>query len=103
MNQRFGLEPDLSNDAIQEKLKEVQEQIKKQILTEMKIKEGAENLRKATTDKKSLANVNSIVKKANTKLEDLNQELQEVNAYLLMTNTNNTPSGESKLLSSRAH
>ncbi|KAI0239240.1 Serine/threonine-protein kinase N2 [Lamellibrachia satsuma] len=83
LNQRFGLELDLTNDAIQERLKEIQERIRKEILTEMKIKEGAENLRKATTDKKSLANVNSIVKKANSKLEELNGELQEINAYLL--------------------
>jgi len=40
-------------------------------------------LLQATTDKKSLANVNSIVKKANSKLEELNGELQEINAYLL--------------------
>lgn len=46
LNQRFGLELDLTNDAIQERLKEIQERIRKEILTEMKIKEGAENLRK---------------------------------------------------------
>lgn len=46
LNQRFGLELDLTNDAIQERLNEIQERIRKEILTEMKIKEGAENLRK---------------------------------------------------------
>lgn len=91
--QRFGFEPDLSNDVIQERLKELQEQIKKKILTEMKIKEGAENLRKVTSDKKK-SHVNSIVKDANSKLEQLNEELQEVNAYLLMTNNHDAP-GES--------
>ena len=94
MSQRFGFEPDLSNDVIQERLKELQEQTKKKILTEMKIKEGAENLRKATSDKKAQANVNSIVKQANSKLEELNEELQEVNAYLLMTNSNNITPGK---------
>jgi protein kinase N len=92
LSQRFGFEPDLSEDGIQEKLKELQEQIKKKILTEMKIKEGAENLRKVTSDKKK-SHVNSIVKEANSKLEDLNEQLQEVNAYLLGTNSHHTPAG----------
>lgn len=91
LSQRFGFEPDLSNDGIQEKLKELQEKIKKNILTEMKIKEGAENLRKVTSDKKK-SHVNSIVKEANSKLEDLNEQLQEVNAYLLGTNSRHAPS-----------
>jgi hypothetical protein len=61
------------------------------------LQEGAENLRKARKDKKSIADVNSLVKQANAKLEDLNQQLQEVNTYLLMTSTEvtdgNGPSG----------
>ncbi len=88
--QRFGWEPDLSTDVIQEKLKEAQDQIKKQILTEQKLKLGMENLRKVTTDKKSMANLNSMVKKANTKLEELNDELQEVETFLLMTSASDT-------------
>ncbi|KAK2159070.1 hypothetical protein LSH36_159g06031 [Paralvinella palmiformis] len=95
LQQRFGIEPDLSNEVVQEKLKEIEDSIKRDILKEMKIKEGAENLRKATSDKKSLANVNSIVKAANSKLDDLNRELQDVRAYLLMSNSvnqgSNTP------------
>ena len=85
--ERFGFEPDLSNDVIQQRLMEIQEQLRKKILTEMRLKEGAENLRKARKDKKSIADVNSLVKQANAKLEDLNQQLQEVNTYLLMTST----------------
>jgi len=73
----------MSNDVIQDKLKELEEQIKRKMLTEMRIKEGAENMRKATDDKKSLAHVNAIVKQANSKLEDLNIELQDVRTYLL--------------------
>ena len=92
LHQRFGLEPDLSNEVVQEKLKEIEDSIKRDILKEMKIKEGAENLRKATSDKKSLSNVSSIVKAANTKLDELNRELQDVRAYLLMSNSvNQTP------------
>ena len=42
-------------------------------MKELKIKEGAENLKKATSDRRSLANVNTMVKKANNKLFDLQQ------------------------------
>ena len=89
LNQRFGFEPDLSSEAVQERLKVFQERIRKEILTEMKIKEGAENIRKAAGDKKSV-NVSAIVKQANSKLEVLNQELQELNTYLLLTSSNNS-------------
>lgn len=55
---------------------------------------GAENLRRATTDKKSLSNVNLIVKKANSKLQELQNDLQELDAHILVNTgeTNNKPS-----------
>lgn len=87
--ERFGFEPDLSNDVIQEKLKGMEEQLKKAILTEMKIKEGADNLRRATNDRKSLLHVGTIIKEANSKLEDLKQELTDVQMCLLMTSAGN--------------
>ena len=67
--------------------------LKKEIRKEMKIKEGAEKLREVSTDKKSLSNVSSIVKKANTKLQQLHQELQDLNACLLVTNTSSQDIG----------
>lgn len=70
---------------MQHELEELKEQVKKEIRKELKIKVGAENLRKVTTDKKSLSNVNSIVKKANTTLQELQQELQEIDARILVT------------------
>jgi hypothetical protein len=39
-----------------------------------------------------LANVNSIVKQANNKLQELHQELNELNAHLLMANKNDSTS-----------
>ena len=84
--ERFGFEPDLSMEAVQERLKELEETIRRRILTEMKIKEGAENMRRATNDKKSLAHVRTIVNEANNTLHSLNQELNDVRTYLLMTN-----------------
>ena len=58
--------------------------LKKEVLKEMKIKEGAKKLRDVSTDKKSLANVNSIVKKANIKLQQLHDSLQDLNDCLLV-------------------
>uniref|UniRef100_A0A0B7AI39 protein kinase C n=1 Tax=Arion vulgaris TaxID=1028688 RepID=A0A0B7AI39_9EUPU len=87
LSQRLGLEGDISEADMQQKLEEFKEYLKKEIRKEMKIKEGAEKLREASTDKRALQNVSSIVKKANTKLQELHQELQDLNAYLLVTNT----------------
>ncbi|XP_055896064.1 serine/threonine-protein kinase N2-like isoform X5 [Biomphalaria glabrata] len=87
LSQRLGLEGDISEADMQQRLEEIKEYLKKEIRKEMKIKEGAEKLREASTDKKTLQNVSSIVKKANTKLQELHQELQELSAYLLVTNT----------------
>jgi len=67
-------------------IEEAKEAIKREIRKEMKIKEGAEKLREATSDKKSLADVNTIVKKANNRLQELQQELNEMNLYLLVSN-----------------
>ena len=60
-------------------------QNKREIRKELKIKEGAENLRKVTTDKKSLAYVDNILKKSNKKLEELHHKLQELNAQIVVS------------------
>ncbi|XP_028943313.1 serine/threonine-protein kinase N2 isoform X4 [Antrostomus carolinensis] len=70
---------------VQQKLDEIKDQIKREIRKELKIKEGAENLRKVTTDKKNLAYVDNILKKSNKKLEDLHHKLQELNAHIVVT------------------
>lgn len=87
---RHGLSSNLSDAGIQQKLDEMREDLKKEIRKEMKIKEGAERLREVTTDKKSLSNINSIVKKSNTKLTDLHEELKDLNAYLISKNDSGT-------------
>jgi hypothetical protein len=62
-------------------------------LLSFQIKEGAENLRKVAKDKKSVSDVNHIVKKSNTKLSELQAELQELDSQLLVTqgNLSNSP------------
>ena len=84
--QRYNIDANLAETMLQQRLEEIRESLRKEIRRELKIKEGAENLRKATTDKKSLSNVNSIVKKSNLKLQELQQELNELSSHLLMAN-----------------
>ncbi|RMC08511.1 hypothetical protein DUI87_14757 [Hirundo rustica rustica] len=84
-NVSTGQKLDYSDTMVQQKLDEVKDQIKREIRKELKIKEGAENLRKVTTDKKNLAYVDNILKKSNKKLEDLHHKLQELNAHIVVT------------------
>eukprot|EP00061_Rhincodon_typus_P017421 g46111.t1 len=75
---------DLSDTMVQQKLDEIKDSIKREIRKELKIKEGAENLKKVTTDKKNLAYVENMLKKSNKKLDELHQELQELNAHIVV-------------------
>ncbi|XP_052455377.1 serine/threonine-protein kinase N2-like isoform X2 [Carassius gibelio] len=86
VSERLGLGQnlDLSDTMVQQKLDEIKDQIKREIRKELKIKEGAENLRKVTTDKKSLAYVDNMLKKSNKKVEELHQDLQELNAHIVV-------------------
>ncbi|XP_058159198.1 serine/threonine-protein kinase N2 isoform X2 [Dasypus novemcinctus] len=70
---------------MQQKLDDIKDRIKREIRKELKIKEGAENLRKVTTDKKNLAYVDNILKKSNKKLEELHHKLQELNAHIVVS------------------
>lgn len=72
---RAGSETLLKTDLEQSK-----EAIKNEIRKQLKLKEGAENLKKVATDKKTLAQCNSILKEATAKLQDLHDELQDLNA-----------------------
>ncbi|XP_076976480.1 serine/threonine-protein kinase N2 isoform X2 [Tamandua tetradactyla] len=76
---------DFSDTMVQQKLDDIKDRIKREIRKELKIKEGAENLRKVTTDKKSLTYVDNILKKSNKKLEELHHKLQELNAHIVVS------------------
>ncbi|XP_038600651.1 serine/threonine-protein kinase N2 isoform X2 [Tachyglossus aculeatus] len=80
-----GQKLDFSDTMVQQKLDDIKDRIKREIRKELKIKEGAENLRKVTTDKKNLAYVDNILKKSNKKLEELHHRLQELNAHIVVT------------------
>ena len=86
-----GQNLDLSDTMVQQRLEEIKDQIKREIRKELKIKEGAENLRRVTTDKKSLAYVDNLLKKSNRKLEELHHELQELNAHIVVKDPEDLP------------
>uniref|UniRef100_A0A8C6UKW4 protein kinase C n=1 Tax=Neogobius melanostomus TaxID=47308 RepID=A0A8C6UKW4_9GOBI len=99
--ERLGLghNLDLSDTMVQQKLDEIKDQIRREIRKELKIKEGAENLRKVTTDKKSLAYVDNMLKKSNKKVEELHQELQELDAHIVVKDPDellDTPNSEAR-------
>uniref|UniRef100_A0A3P8YRQ5 protein kinase C n=1 Tax=Esox lucius TaxID=8010 RepID=A0A3P8YRQ5_ESOLU len=111
VSERLGLghNLDLSDTMVQHKLDEIKEQIRREIRKELKIKEGAENLRKVTTDKKSLAYVDNMLKQSNKKVEELHQELQELNAHIVVKDpdellecplTPDTPASEVRMCTS---
>ncbi|NXD91518.1 PKN2 kinase, partial [Chaetorhynchus papuensis] len=71
--------------SFQQKLEGEKELLRRAIQKELKIKEGAENLRKATTDRKNLVHIEHVLKSSNRKLEQLHWELQELNARIMIT------------------
>ena len=71
-----------SETSIHMQVEQLRETLRGEIRRELKIKEGAENLRKVSTDKKTLAQCNQAIKQSNAKLDQLHHELQEVNARL---------------------
>lgn len=42
-------------------------------------------MRCATTDKKLLNNLNAVIKESNNKIDELNQELIDLNSYIVIT------------------
>uniref|UniRef100_A0A8C4R2I6 Protein kinase N2a n=1 Tax=Eptatretus burgeri TaxID=7764 RepID=A0A8C4R2I6_EPTBU len=75
---------DFSDTSVQQMLEEKKDQIRREIHKELKIKEGTENLRKVTTDKKQLANVENLLKSSAKKIEQLHQQLQELDAHIVV-------------------
>jgi len=96
---KYGIQTHLSHAPLPQKLEELREYLRREIKKELKIKEGAENLRKVAKDKKSVNDVNHIVKKSITKLSELQEELQELDSQLLVTQGNlpNSPMSDAVL------
>ncbi|KFV43959.1 Serine/threonine-protein kinase N2, partial [Tyto alba] len=82
---QLGNGVNLMDPSFQQKLEGEKELLRRAIQKELKIKEGAENLRKATTDRKNLVHIEHVLKSSNQKLEQLHWELQELNARIVIT------------------
>ncbi|XP_011148486.1 serine/threonine-protein kinase N isoform X3 [Harpegnathos saltator] len=63
----------------------LREHIRREIRKELKIKAGAEKLRGVATDRKALSDVATIVKKSNSKLNELQAELQQLESQIILT------------------
>ncbi|XP_038841051.1 serine/threonine-protein kinase N1-like isoform X1 [Salvelinus namaycush] len=84
--EQLGLDQssDFSDTTVQQRLDEQREKIRREIRKELKIKEGADNLRRATTDKRNASQVDSQLRSSNRKLEDLHAHLQELDAHIMV-------------------
>ncbi|KAM4635584.1 serine/threonine-protein kinase N1-like [Polymixia lowei] len=84
--QLLGLDQssDFSDSSVQQRLDEQRERIRREIRKELKIKEGAENLRRATTDKRNAQQVDSQLRSSNRKLDSLHAQLQELDAHIVV-------------------
>uniref|UniRef100_A0A3Q1HP85 Uncharacterized protein n=1 Tax=Anabas testudineus TaxID=64144 RepID=A0A3Q1HP85_ANATE len=78
--EQLGLDQnsDFSDSSVQQLLDEQRERIRREIRKELKIKEGAENLRRATTDKRNAQQVDSQLRSSNRRLDNLHAQLQEL-------------------------
>lgn len=64
------------------------------VIHNFQIKEGAEKLREVATDRRSLNDVASIVKKSNNKIAELKSELSELESQILLTQGNSVSNGQ---------
>ncbi|KAK7167011.1 hypothetical protein R3I94_001418 [Phoxinus phoxinus] len=84
--EQLGLDQnsDLSDSSVQQRLDEQRERIRREIRKELKIKAGAENLRRATTDKRNAQQVESQLRSSTRKLDSLHNQLQELDAHIVI-------------------
>lgn len=91
-------EGDILDPEFQQRLEDARTVLRQEIQRELKIKEAAERMRRAVTNRKSAADVEGQLKASSRKLEKLHWELQELNARSMATEKestiNNGPSDE---------
>ncbi|KAM8828544.1 serine/threonine-protein kinase N2 isoform 2-T2 [Spinachia spinachia] len=78
-------EGDILDPEFQQRLDDARTLLRQEIQRELKIKEAAERLRRALTNRKSAADVEGQLKASGRKLERLHWELQELNARSMAT------------------
>uniref|UniRef100_A0A672KUB3 REM-1 domain-containing protein n=1 Tax=Sinocyclocheilus grahami TaxID=75366 RepID=A0A672KUB3_SINGR len=84
--EQLGLDQnsDFSDSSVQQRLDEQRKRIRREIRKELKIKAGAENLRRATTDKRNAQQVESQLRSSSRKLDSLHTQLQELDAHIVV-------------------
>lgn len=78
---------DLDQLNLQQKLEEIKNFLRNELKKQYKLQEGAEKMRMATqaTDKKRLNNVSAVIKETNLRIDELNQELLDLNSFMVIT------------------
>lgn len=76
-------EGNILDPVFQQRLEDARVLLRQEIQKELKIKEAAERMRRAITNRKSAADVDGQLKASRRKLERLHSELQEVNAWAM--------------------
>uniref|UniRef100_A0A8C1T351 protein kinase C n=1 Tax=Cyprinus carpio TaxID=7962 RepID=A0A8C1T351_CYPCA len=97
--EQLGLDhsSDFSDSSVQQRLDEQRERIRREIRKELKIKEGAENLRRATTDKRNAQQVESQLRSSNRRLDSLHAQLQELDAHIVVKGTDDSRQSQNAL------
>ncbi|XP_059213988.1 serine/threonine-protein kinase N2 [Centropristis striata] len=86
-----GLEEgDILDPEFQQRLEDARTLLRQEIQRELKIKDAAERLRRAVTNRKSASDVEGQLKASSRKLEKLHWELQELNARSMATEKDGT-------------
>uniref|UniRef100_A0A8C2LBT7 protein kinase C n=1 Tax=Cyprinus carpio TaxID=7962 RepID=A0A8C2LBT7_CYPCA len=88
-------EGDLMDPEFQQRVEDAIALLRQEIQRELKIKEAAERLRRAVTNRKNAADVDGQLRASSRKLEQLHLELQELNAHAMATQKD-TITGESR-------
>lgn len=98
--EQLGLDQnsDLSDSSVQQRLDEQRERIRREIRKELKIKAGAENLRRATTDKRNVQQVESQLRSSTRRLDSLHAQLQELDAHIVVKGHDDSKGQRSKYL-----
>lgn len=78
-------EGDILDPQFQQHLENARSLLRQEIQRELKIKEAAERMRRAVTNRKSAADVEGQLKASNRKLDKLHWKLQELNARSMAT------------------
>lgn len=74
-----------AGSTLNQKLEEIRNYLRNEVYKQYKLQEGAEKMRSATSDKKRLQNLNAMIKESNLKIEELNQELADLNSFIVVT------------------